>query len=145
MVKKLIWVVHLKSKGINLPSNTSFGVFFSFCFALLSAYFFYIELISYFLISISVSFFFGITTIINPKILLPLNKLWMKFGLLLGLIVNPFIMGIIFFFLLTPISLLTKIFRRDELKIRKNLNLSQTYWDVRQVDSILTNKFNKQY
>jgi hypothetical protein len=135
----------MKSTDINLPSNTSFGVFFSICFALLSAYFFYIELISYFLISISVSFFFGITTIINPKILLPLNKLWMKFGLLLGLIVNPIIMGIIFFFLLTPISLLTKIFRRDELKIRKNLNLPETYWNVRQADSILTKKFDKQY
>ena len=62
----------------------------------------------------------------NSSLLSPFNLLWFKFGLLLGKIVNPLIMGIFFFILITPISLITKLFGRDELRIkRKSVT---TYW-----------------
>ena len=60
-----------------------------------------------------ISFGFLILGLINSKILSPLNKLWFKFGILLGKIVYPVIMGIIFFLVVTPISILLKIFGKD--------------------------------
>ena len=58
--------------------------------------------------------------LIKPDLLLPLNKLWMRFGLLLGSFVNPLVLGIIFFGLFTPIAFLMRIMGRDELKIKMN-------------------------
>ena len=60
--------------------------------------------------SLFVSFIFLLLGLMNSKILSPLNLLWFKFGLLLGKIVSPFVMGIIFFVVVTPISILLKIF-----------------------------------
>ena len=62
----------------------------------------------------------------NSIILTPFNKLWMKFGLLLGKIVAPFVMGIVFFLVVTPISILLRIFKKDVLNLKKS-NAS-TYW-----------------
>jgi hypothetical protein len=62
----------------------------------------------------------------NSNLLLPINKLWFKFGLLLGKVVSPFIMGAIFFFVVTPIGILMKIFRKDLLNLKFNTNNS--YW-----------------
>ncbi len=65
-------------------------------------------------------------TIINADVLFPLNKLWIKFGILLGIIVNPIIMGIIFFGIFTPIAILMRLSGRDELRLR--LKKKKTYW-----------------
>ena len=64
--------------------------------------------------------------ILNSKILTPLNKLWFKFGILLGKIVSPVVMAFVFFGVVTPIALIMKIFKKDLLNIKKNKNLS--YW-----------------
>ena len=61
---------------------------------------------------------FLIITITNADALLPLNKLWMKFGILLGMIISPIIMGIIFFVIFTPIAILMRLSGRDELRLR---------------------------
>ena len=63
---------------------------------------------------------------VPTKLLSPLNKLWMRFGLLLGRIVSPIIMGIIYFFVVTPTGLIMKIFRKDLLSLKKNDEKS--YW-----------------
>jgi len=63
---------------------------------------------------------------LNSKILYPLNKIWFKFGILLGKIISPFVMGIIFFFVVTPIGLLMKVFNKDLLNLKFNKNKS--YW-----------------
>ena len=77
-----------------------------------------------FLLLISVIFLLlGLT---NSKLLSPLNTIWFKFGLFLGKIVSPVVMGIIFFFVVTPIALILKIFRKDVLNLKKNNNNS--YW-----------------
>ena len=68
-------------------------------------------------------------TIIKAEILLPYNKLWMKFGFLLGMIVSPIVLGIIFIGLITPFALAMKIYGRDELCLR--LKNNDTYWKNR--------------
>ena len=103
---------------VKLPSNRKFGFFFTAVFLIASFYSYYVnsELIFYTLSTIGGIFL--IVTIINADTLLPLNKLWMKFGILLGMIISPIIMGIIFFGIFTPIAILMRLTGRDELRLR---------------------------
>ena len=72
------------------------------------------------------SFFFLIFGLLQSKILTPLNKIWFKFGILLGKIISPIIMGIIFLFVVTPISFLMTLLKKDILNLKFNNNNS--YW-----------------
>ena len=110
---------------IKLGSNRSFGIVFFIVFFLIALY----PLISSGEIriwSLIVSFSFLILGLINSKILDPLNKLWFKFGLFLGKIISPIIMGVIFFLVVTPIGLIMKTLRKDLLNLKYNENTS--YW-----------------
>jgi len=114
---------------IELPSNRKFGIFFTFVFALCACYFFYNNalIFAYALIGTSITFF--LVSMLKSDILLPLNKLWMSFGLLLGMIVSPIVLGLIFFGIFTPTALLMRLFRRDELRLRfKN---KKSHWIAR--------------
>ena len=79
------------------------------------------------LILLLISLVFLILGILNSKILTPLNKIWVKFGEILGLFVAPIVMGIIYFLILTPISILVRIFGKDLLKIKFS-NKVNSYW-----------------
>ena len=110
---------------IKISSNRSFGIVFFIVFLLIALY----PLINqgeFRLWSLIISFIFFILGILNSKILTPLNKLWFKFGIFLGKIVSPIIMGIIFFFVVTPIGVLMRIFGKDILNLKYNNNKS--YW-----------------
>ncbi|MAS00486.1 MAG: hypothetical protein CMH24_03905 [Nitrosomonadales bacterium] len=131
-------------KNIKLPSNRKFGFFFTLIFALIGIYFFIDgpNSTSYILFTTSTLFF--LITLIKPNALLPLNKLWMQFGLLLGTIINPIILGIIFFGLFTPMGLLMKLFGRDELRL-KIINNRKSYWKKRKLNDVLTDAFRHQF
>ena len=110
---------------IKVGSNRNFGIVFSIVFLLISLY----PLLKSGDIrvwSLVVSFIFLILGIFNSKILSPFNKLWFKFGLLLGKFVSPLIMMIIFFFVVTPIGILMRLFRKDVLNLK--FNNKETYW-----------------
>ena len=130
---------------IELPSNKKFGYFFAAVFFLIAAYFYIINSLMLSAISVSMSLIFLVSTFFNDALLLPLNKLWMRFGLLLSIIVSPIIMGIIFFGLFTPMSLIMRLFRRDELRIR--LNKNKTHWIFRDFPEgkELSDSFKHQY
>jgi large-conductance mechanosensitive channel len=76
--------------------------------------------------SLIIAIIFLILGILNSKILTPLNKIWIKFGLFLGSIISPIIMSIIFFFVITPISFVMKVLGKDILNLKRNNN--NTYW-----------------
>ena len=76
---------------------------------------------------ISIALIFLILGLLNSKILTPLNKSWIKLGELLGRIIAPIVMGIVYFIILTPISLLVRLFGKDLIGIKFNNNL-KTYW-----------------
>ena len=63
----------------------------------------------------------------NSKLLTPLNKLWYKFGMILGAIVAPVVMGVVFFLVMTPIGLFMKIIGKDLLNIKYDKR-KKTYW-----------------
>ena len=115
-------------KKIKVSSNKSFGIVFSIFFLLVSIYLL-LNNDSIYYWSLLVSFIFLVLGLMNSKILSPLNLLWFKFGILLGKIVSPVVMGIIFFLVVTPISIILKIFGKDVLNLKFNNN--KTYWIVK--------------
>ena len=126
-----------------MPSNKKFGFFFSFIFSCSFLYtFFYEHEFWYqaFLILAVITFF---TALFFPKLLYPVNKLWFLFGLLLGKIISPIVLGAMFFLMITPISLVLRIFGRDELKLKKT-NI-KSYWVTRSNVLIESESFRNQF
>ncbi len=132
----------MKFSEIELPSNRKFGFFFTFVFAVAAAYFYYSANISWAYLFIGAASIFLLVTLIKSDALLPLNKLWMRFGFLLGMIVSPIILGIIFFGLFTPIAILMRLSGRDELRLKFSPKMS--YWITRS-EPIKSDSFKHQY
>ena len=110
---------------LKTSSNRSFGIVF-FIFFFIIGIWPLLNNETYRLWSIIISFIFLLLGLINSNLLTPLNLLWFKFGLLLGKIVSPLVMGLIFFLVVTPTGLLMKIFRKDLLSLK--YNNTSTYW-----------------
>ena len=108
----------MKFAEIELPSNRKFGFFFTLIFAVAATYFYFTASIVWTYSFFGASLIFLLVTIIKSDALLPLNKLWMQFGFLLGMIVSPIVLGIIFFGLFTPIAMLMRLSGRDELRLK---------------------------
>ena len=110
---------------IKISSNRSFGVVFFIVFLLIALY----PLLNnneIRLWSLIISVLFLILGILNSKILSPLNKIWFKFGLLLGKIISPIIMGVIFFLVVTPIGFIMKVLGKDLINLK--FNNEKSYW-----------------
>ena len=110
---------------IKISSNRSFGIVFFIVFVLIAFY----PLINQGEVriwSVLVSLFFLIFGIINSKILTPLNKLWFKFGIFLGKMISPIVMGLIFFLVVAPIGFLMRMLKKDILNLK--FNESNSYW-----------------
>ena len=110
---------------IKISSNRSFGVVFFIVFLLIALY----PLLNnneVRLWSLIISVLFLILGILNSKILSPLNKIWFKFGLLLGKIISPIIMGVIFFSVVTPIGFIMKLLGKDLINLK--FNNQKSYW-----------------
>ncbi len=113
------------NKKVWMSSNRSFGLVF-FAFFLIVGLWPIFQYEDIRIWSIIVAFIFLILGILDSKYLTPLNRFWMKFGLFLGKIISPIVMGIVFFLVVTPIGIIMKIFRKDLLNIKHNQN--QSYW-----------------
>lgn len=127
---------------IELPSNKKFGFFFTFVFALASAYFYNSTSALWAYIFGLASLTFLIVSAVKSEILLPFNKLWMWFGHLLGMIVRPIILGVIFFGLFTPIAFVMRISGRDELRLK--LLKKPSHWISRN-EPINSDAFKQQF
>jgi len=126
-------------KNIKLPTNRNFGIVFSVVF-LLIALWPLLKQNDVRIWSLIISIIFLILGLLNSNILLPLNKLWFKFGILLGNIVAPIVMGIVYFLVVTPTGLIMRMFRKDLLNLKKNNK--NTYWiDKDNSNSNLKNQF----
>ena len=110
---------------IKISSNRSFGIVFFIVFLLIALY----PLLKgndLRIWSLVISFIFLALGLINSKILTPLNRLWFKFGLLLGRFISPLVMGIIFFIVVTPTGIIMRLFKKDLLNLK--YNKKETYW-----------------
>ena len=115
----------MEDKKIKIGSNRSFGVVFFIVFLVVAL----LPLLngnSIRIWSIILSLIFLILGLLNSNILFPLNRIWFKFGIILGSIVSPIVMSLVFFLVVTPTSLILRLFRKDILSLKKNNN--STYW-----------------
>ena len=108
-----------------LPTNRNFGIVFFIFFLLISLWLFLNDKTLAYL-PLIISLVFLILGLLNAKILTPLNKAWIKFGEILGSIVSPIVMAIIFFGIVTPTGLLLKFIGKDVLKLKQDKK--DTYW-----------------
>tara|TARA_Y100001970_G_scaffold149171_1_gene183058 strand:- start:2401 stop:2817 length:417 start_codon:yes stop_codon:yes gene_type:complete len=131
-----------KLSEIELPSNKKFGYFFTLIFLIITGYFFLNKSLNlaYVFATISITLFF--ITIVKADLLLYPNKLWIQFGLLLGMIISPIVLGVLFFVLFTPTAIIMKLYGRDELRIKFKKNTS--YWIVRE-NQINSDSFSNQF
>ena len=110
---------------IKRSSNKSFGRVFFIVFTIIGFWPLF-DINTYRLWAIIIGLIFLTLGLMNSKILNPLNILWFKFGIFLGKIISPLVMGVIFFFVVTPIAVLMKILKKDLLDLKFNNN--DTYW-----------------
>ena len=120
-------LINFKKKS----SNRSFGLLFFVVFFLIGIWPLFKEN-DYRLWSLIISIIFLILGLLNSKLLNPLNNLWIKFGEILGKIIAPIVMMIVFFIVLTPLSFIVKLFIKDLLNLKFVKNNS--YWIIRKKD-----------
>ena len=126
---------------VNMPSNQKFGWMFVAIFTVGG---FYSEYNYFTWLAIASIFFaaiFLLITIRFPSALTPLNKYWFKLGLLLGKVVSPVVLSLIFLVLITPVALITRLFGRDVLFLKKRK--ASSYWVEK--ESIDPNSFKNQH
>ena len=128
---------------IPLPSNRKFGLTFSIIFIFFAIYFYLKKALYLDIFFISISILFLITAFFREDVLLPLNKIWMKFGLFLAKIINPIVLGFIFFAIFTPIAISMRLFGRDELRV--NIDNYKSNWKMRNKDFKKETEFDKQF
>ena len=133
----------MNHSATDLPSNRKFGLFFTAIFLIGAVYFFYQDEQKVGLVLGSISLIFFLATALKDSLLLPLNKLWMRFGVLLGMIVSPIVLAILFFIMFTPIAIGMRIFKRDELRLR-SLNV-ESYWKIRDQVNLGVTSFKQQF
>jgi predicted membrane protein len=129
----------LDNSNIKIGTNKSFGIVFFVFFFIVSIF----PLLNNEDIrawSLIISLIFLILGILNSKILTPLNQIWFKFGILLGRFVSPVVMGIIFFAIVTPTSVIMRVLQKNLLNLKKGNK--KTYWIERsKIKSKMKNQF----
>ena len=126
-----------------LPSNKNFGILFSFIFFIAALYFYINNFFYLFICSIVISLVFLSISIFLPNLLSFFNKLWFRFGILLGRIISPVVLSLIFSFLIIPTALIIRLMGRDELRLKASD--TKTYWISRVNDKIKPDSFKNQF
>ena len=129
----------MENKNIKISSNRNFGIVFFVVFLIIAVWpLLKSDPIRIWSLLIAIIFLF--LGIINSIILTPLNKIWFKFGIFLGNFISPIVMAIIFFFVVTPIGILMKVFKKDLINLKKNNDKS--YWIIKKdIKSKMKNQF----
>ena len=128
----------MKNKKIKISSNRSFGLVFFAIFLIISIW----PLLDdkdIRIWSLIISLIFLILGILNSNILKPLNKIWFKFGMFLGKIVSPIVIGLVYFLVVTPTGFIMRFLGKDLLKLKKNKN--NTYWLAKNYKSSMKDQF----
>ena len=129
----------MQKNNIKISSNRSFGIVFFLVFLIFTVY--PVSKSENIIVwSLILSIIFLILGLFNSSILTPFNKLWFKFGIFLGKIVSPIVMGLVFFLVVTPTGLLLRFLGKDVLNLKKNKK--NTYWiEKNGPKSIMKNQF----
>ena len=121
--------------NINSKNNITFGLLFFILFLIIGFY----PLISGGVIriwSLTLSFLFLIVTIVRPNLFTFFNRLWIKFGIVIGKIISPIVMGLVFFFVVAPIGILVRVLKKDVMGLKRE---ASSYW-INREDKVQTMK-----
>ena len=129
----------MKNNNIKIGTNKSFGIVF-FLFFLIVSIFPLFQNGNIRIWSLIIAVIFLILGLLNSKVLTPLNKIWFKFGILLGKFVSPIVMGVVFFAVVTPTSLIMRVLGKNLLNLKRDNK--KTYWIER---SKIKSKMNNQF
>ena len=129
----------MKNSNIKIGTNKSFGIVFFLFFLIVSIFpLFNDENIRIW--SLIIATIFLILGLLNSKVLTPLNKIWFKFGILLGSFVSPIVMGIVFFVIVTPTSIIMRLLGKNLLNLKRDNK--KTYWiEESKIKSKMKNQF----
>lgn len=125
------------NSSVDIGSNKNFGYFFSIILVILCIIFFNHK---YSYIVIIFTIFFFTITFTSPKLLKYPNLIWFKFGLLLGKIISPILLFLIYVFLIIPMGLLLNIFKINLLKKKPDTNVI-SYWKIKNYNSNTKRQF----
>jgi hypothetical protein len=115
---------------IKVGSERSFGIVFAVVFAIIGAFPLWNgEPLRVWALIIAGAFL--LVALIAPRLLKPLNILWFRFGMLLSRVVNPVVMGFLFFLTVTPIALLMRLFGKRPLHLGFDKE-TDSYWIKRE-------------
>ncbi|MDA9076560.1 SxtJ family membrane protein [bacterium] len=129
----------MKKNNIKIGTNKSFGIVF-FLFFLIVSLFPLFKNGNIRVWSLIIAIIFLILGLLNSKFLTPLNKIWFKFGILLGNFVSPIVMSIVFFVIVTPTSIIMRVLGKNLLNLKKGNK--KTYWVERsKIQSKMRNQF----
>jgi hypothetical protein len=133
----------LHSDNLNIPKNRDFGFFWSTIFLLAGIYTFYFHGAIWGVGFLLLCIFTFTISVFKEGYLQPLNKAWMRLGLILGKVISPIVLGIIFFGIFFPVGITIRLSGRDELHLR--LRREKSHWINRTSDSTNVSSFNNQY
>ena len=129
----------MKNSNIKIGTNKSFGIVFFLFFSIVSIFPLFKDG-NIRIWSLIIAIIFLILGLLNSKILTPLNKIWFKLGILLGSFVSPIVMGVVFFVIVTPTSLIMKVLGKNLLNLKRDNK--RTYWIERsKIKSKMKNQF----
>ena len=132
------------SESAKLPSNRSFGLLFTVVFLIVATYAWVKDFSEHWIqIWLLLAAIFLVVALLFPALLTPLNKMWFAFGLLLGKVVSPVVLGILFFVVITPVAIGMRLFGRDALLMKKRS--VSTYWINRQPPGPAPDSFKDQF
>ena len=133
------------NSDVKLPTDRKFGFFFGTVSLLVSTFLLFSQRIILSSLFLLVAISFILVAMVRPNLLSALNRLWMALGVALGRVVNPLVMGLIFYLIFVPTGLFMKLVGRDELRIRGTNR--RTYWRRVSVASPVDeeDKFKRQF
>ncbi len=125
-----------------LPTNRRFGALFVVVFSLVAAWAAWRSHALLLTIAIALATTTALLAWFRPTRLAPFNRAWMAFGLLLGRIISPIVLGAMFFLLITPVAMVTRAFGRDALRLKRG---ASSYWIERTPPGPESDSFRRQY
>jgi len=118
-----------REEHVKAGTDRGFGQVFAGFFAILAGFSYWHGTTTWHY-TLPIAAAFLIVAYVYPKALGPLNRLWLKFGLLLYKVMNPLILGLLFFVTIMPIGLVMRAFGKDFLRLKLDRN-AKTYWIAR--------------
>ena len=124
-----------------ISSNRSFGLLFFLVFLIIGLWHFRGDLQEIRIWALCFSLIFLTLGLINSKLLTPLNKSWHYLGIILGIIVSPIVMGLIYFLVVSPIGFIMRLIGKDLLKLKYDKSIKSYWINKEKLKSTMKNQF----